>query len=135
MYEKAPEPRPGPAPSTAGPLPAMAGTGGPRRKTDAMRQKLIPGWADRTSVLVVLILALQAGFIWSYVGALHDPQPKHLPLGVVAPAAFFAPLEQQLAAKTDAVELVSVASEADARRQAGGADAPRRVRVRPGGAG
>jgi hypothetical protein len=86
-------------------------------ESDEARPSLIPGWADRTAVLVVLILALQAGFIWSYVAALHNPQPKHLPFGVVAPAALFKPLQTQIASKTDAVDVVLVSSRAAALRK------------------
>jgi hypothetical protein len=85
--------------------------------SDDARPSLIPGWADRTGVLVVLIVVLQAGFIWSYVAALHDPQPKHLPFGVVAPAALFKPLQTQIASQTDAVDVVLVGSRAAALRQ------------------
>ena len=48
---------------------------------------MTPGWANRTPVLVVLILGLQVAFVWSYVAALHEPTPHHVPLGIVAPAA------------------------------------------------
>ncbi|MFJ3585441.1 DUF3533 domain-containing protein [Streptomyces sp. NPDC090127] len=39
----------------------------------------------RAALLVVGVLALQLLFIASYVGALHDPKPKDVPFGVVAP--------------------------------------------------
>lgn len=35
---------------------------------------------------VVVALILQAIFIASYVGALHNPQPRDLPIGIVAPS-------------------------------------------------
>ncbi|MFJ4684088.1 DUF3533 domain-containing protein [Streptomyces sp. NPDC091377] len=41
----------------------------------------------RATLLVVGVVALQLLFIASYVGALHDPKPKDVPFGVVAPAA------------------------------------------------
>lgn len=41
----------------------------------------------RATLLVIGVLALQLLFIASYVGALHDPKPKDVPFGVVAPGA------------------------------------------------
>ncbi|MGV9942113.1 DUF3533 domain-containing protein [Streptomyces sp. NPDC003401] len=41
----------------------------------------------RATLLVVGVLALHLLFIASYVGALHDPRPRDVPLGVVAPRA------------------------------------------------
>ncbi|PYC68163.1 DUF3533 domain-containing protein [Streptomyces tateyamensis] len=40
----------------------------------------------RAALLVIGVLLLQLGFITSYVGALHDPTPHQLSIGVVAPA-------------------------------------------------
>lgn len=78
---------------------------------------MTPGWANRTPVLVLLILGLQVAFIWSYVAALHEPTPTHVPLGVVAPDAVFTALQQQVGAQTDAVDLVAVATADEARAQ------------------
>ncbi|GHB53344.1 membrane protein [Streptomyces viridiviolaceus] len=41
----------------------------------------------RATLLVLGVLALQLLFIASYVGALHDPEPRDVPFGVVAPPA------------------------------------------------
>ncbi|MDX3578290.1 MULTISPECIES: DUF3533 domain-containing protein [unclassified Streptomyces] len=41
----------------------------------------------RATLLVVGVVALHLLFIASYVGALHDPKPKDVPFGVVAPGA------------------------------------------------
>ncbi|CAL9398922.1 DUF3533 domain-containing protein [Streptomyces sp. enrichment culture] len=41
----------------------------------------------RATLLVIGVIALQLLFIASYVGALHDPKPKDVPFGVVAPPA------------------------------------------------
>ncbi|MCX4746778.1 DUF3533 domain-containing protein [Kitasatospora sp. NBC_01287] len=46
----------------------------------------------RAALLVIAVLALQLGFVVSYVGALHQPEPHRLSIGVVAPA----PAQQQL---------------------------------------
>ena len=39
----------------------------------------------RTAMLVIAVLALQLGFIVSYIGALHHPYPHKASIGVVAP--------------------------------------------------
>ncbi|MEU6916357.1 DUF3533 domain-containing protein [Streptomyces olindensis] len=39
----------------------------------------------RATLLVLGVIALQLLFIASYVGALHDPKPKDVPFGLVAP--------------------------------------------------
>ena len=41
----------------------------------------------RATLLVLGVIALQLLFISSYVGALHNPKPKDVPFGVVAPQA------------------------------------------------
>ncbi|MFD5339891.1 DUF3533 domain-containing protein [Streptomyces hawaiiensis] len=41
----------------------------------------------RATLLIVGVIALQLLFIASYVGALHDPKPKDVPFGLVAPQA------------------------------------------------
>lgn len=41
----------------------------------------------RATLLVLGVLALQLLFIASYVGAPHDPEPRDVPFGVVAPPA------------------------------------------------
>jgi hypothetical protein len=43
--------------------------------------------SPRATLLVIGVIALQLLFIASYVGALHNPKPKDVPFGVVAPAA------------------------------------------------
>ncbi|MEV3854609.1 DUF3533 domain-containing protein [Streptomyces sp. NPDC050095] len=51
----------------------------------------------RAALLVIGVLALQLLFIASYVGALHNPKPKDVPFGVVAPVPALAQqTEQQL---------------------------------------
>ncbi|MFC8509177.1 DUF3533 domain-containing protein, partial [Streptomyces sp. NPDC057411] len=50
----------------------------------------------RAALLVVGVFALQLLFIASYVGALHDPKPKDVPFGVVAPQPVTATLVGRL---------------------------------------
>lgn len=52
--------------------------------------------AARTVALVLGVLALQLGFILSYVGAFHAPVPQRVPLVVVAPAQSSAQLVGRL---------------------------------------
>ncbi|MFE0461690.1 DUF3533 domain-containing protein [Kitasatospora sp. NPDC058965] len=71
--------------------------------------------SGRSALLVVAVLLLQLGFITSYVGALHDPSPHQLSIGVVAPAAvqpkLIAALDQ---VPDDAVKPSAVADESAA---------------------
>ncbi|MEU5975280.1 DUF3533 domain-containing protein [Streptomyces sp. NPDC047315] len=41
----------------------------------------------RAALLIIGVLALQLGFITSYIGAFHDPKPKDVPIAVTAPTA------------------------------------------------
>ncbi|MFF4358215.1 DUF3533 domain-containing protein [Streptomyces sp. NPDC001604] len=72
----------------------------------------------RATLLVVGVIALQLLFIASYVGALHDPKPKDVPFGVVAPKA----AAEQVVARLDSLhgspfDPRAVADEATAREQ------------------
>jgi hypothetical protein len=78
---------------------------------------MTPGWANRSPLLLGLVFLMQLAFVWSYVAALHQPEPRHVPFGVVAPDAVLDVLRQQVAARTDAVALVPVATADEARRQ------------------
>ncbi|WP_067469090.1 DUF3533 domain-containing protein [Actinomadura macra] len=71
----------------------------------------------RSLGLVAGVLALQLGFILSYIGALHSPTPHRIPVAVVAPA----PAAGQVVATLDGLEgdpvrARTAASEQDARR-------------------
>lgn len=50
----------------------------------------------RAALLVIGVFALQLLFITSYVGALHNPKPRDVPFGVVAPPQVSAQLVGQL---------------------------------------
>lgn len=52
---------------------------------DTFRAELADAVAPRTILLVVGVLLVQLGFVASYVGAFHDPQPHEVSIGVVAP--------------------------------------------------
>lgn len=71
----------------------------------------------RATLLVVGVIALQLLFIASYVGALHDPKPRDVPFGVVAPGA-----ARETAARLEALpggplDPRALPDEATARRQ------------------
>ncbi|MEU2782086.1 DUF3533 domain-containing protein [Streptomyces sp. NPDC007110] len=55
----------------------------------------------RATLLVAGVLALSLLFITSYVGALHDPKPKDVPVGVLAPPAVAAQVVDRLAGLPD----------------------------------
>ena len=59
---------------------------------------------------LLVVLLVQAVFVSSYVGALHDPKPRDLQVGVVGPSPLAAAVAKQVG-----FELVPYASEAAAR--------------------
>ncbi|MFE7415287.1 ABC-2 transporter permease [Streptomyces laurentii] len=72
----------------------------------------------RAALLVAGVFALQLLFIASYVGALHHPQPKDVPFGVVAPPRVSAPLVTRLVQLPGGpLDPRAVADEAEARNQ------------------
>ncbi|MER7957046.1 DUF3533 domain-containing protein [Streptomyces sp. NPDC096030] len=72
----------------------------------------------RTALLVIGVFALQLLFIASYVGALHDPKPKDVPFGVVAPPQVAAQLVGQLEKLPgEPLDPRTVTDEAEARDQ------------------
>ncbi|MFI7387938.1 DUF3533 domain-containing protein [Streptomyces sp. NPDC049813] len=85
------------------------------RFADEFRSAVTP----RAALLVIGVLALQLLFIASYVGALHDPKPKDVPFGVVAPAPAAAQQVEQRLARLPGSPLDPrvVADEPTARRQ------------------
>jgi len=63
------------------------------------------------------VLVVQALFVTSYVGALHNPQPRDIPLGVVGSPALAAGVGEQLSLKTTTYSDESAARKAiDERR-------------------
>ncbi len=122
--DRAPPGQPfGPVP-TAGPdgrrqrggMSHSAGPATPRGLAAELRDAVTP----RTTLLVIGALALQLLFIASYVGALHDPKPHHVPFGVAVPGA--AGQSEELAARLDGLDgdpldARTVADEAEARHQ------------------
>ncbi|WP_183091510.1 DUF3533 domain-containing protein [Streptomyces radicis] len=76
------------------------------------------GPVGRAAALVVGVLLLHLGFVLSYVGALHAPEPDRIPLAVVAPDAVRAEVVRRLDALPGApLDVVHrAADEAEARR-------------------
>ncbi|MEV8316791.1 DUF3533 domain-containing protein [Streptomyces sp. NPDC059900] len=82
--------------------------------TDELKSAVTP----RAALLVIGVLALQLLFIASYVGALHDPKPKDVPFGVVAPGPAAKETSDKLAKLPgDPLDPRVVKSEAAARHQ------------------
>jgi len=75
---------------------------------------------SRSALLVLGVLAIQLGFIYSYVGAFHKPTPHEVPVAVVAPST----VARRVATELDRlpgrpVHPEVVANEAAARRMIG----------------
>ncbi|MFF8609424.1 DUF3533 domain-containing protein [Streptomyces sp. NPDC015346] len=88
----------------------------------------------RAALLVVGVLALQLLFIASYVGALHNPKPKDVPFGVVAPQQVSAQLLGRLERLPgDPLAPRTVADEAEARKLIMNRDLDGALVVNPGG--
>ncbi len=71
------------------------------------------GWLGRTTALLFGVLLLGAGFIASYVGALHQPTARALPVGVVSGDAPAQTLLTAVEAKEPDVLSVRVYASAD----------------------
>ncbi|WP_329122339.1 DUF3533 domain-containing protein [Streptomyces sp. NBC_01353] len=72
----------------------------------------------RAALLVIGVFALQLLFITSYVGALHNPKPRDVPFGVVAPPQVSAQLVGQLEGLPgEPLDPRTVTDEAEARKQ------------------
>ncbi|MFH9735185.1 DUF3533 domain-containing protein [Streptomyces sp. NPDC017260] len=65
----------------------MSHTPGTGTRSGSFRDEVKDAVTPRATLLVLGVIALQLLFIASYVGALHDPKPKDVPFGVVAPPA------------------------------------------------
>ncbi|MER6852223.1 DUF3533 domain-containing protein [Streptomyces flaveolus] len=63
----------------------MSHTPGTRTRSGSFLGEVKDAVTPRATLLVLGVVALQLLFIASYVGALHDPKPKDVPFGVVAP--------------------------------------------------
>lgn len=72
----------------------------------------------RSLLLVVGVLALQLGFILSYIGAFHSPSPHRVPVAVVAPAPVAGKITSLLnTLDGDPIEARTAASEDAARAE------------------
>ncbi|MEU3255358.1 DUF3533 domain-containing protein [Streptomyces sp. NPDC006997] len=88
----------------------------------------------RATLLVLGVIALQVLFIASYVGALHDPEPKDVPFGVVAPGAAADQTAARLAELPGGpLDPRTVADEATARQRILDRDLDGALVVDPGG--
>ncbi|MGW6569026.1 DUF3533 domain-containing protein [Streptomyces sp. NPDC054975] len=88
----------------------------------------------RAALLVVGVLALQLLFIASYVGALHNPKPKDVPFGVVAPPQVSAQLVGQVERLPgEPLDPRTLTDEAEARKQILNRDIDGALLVNPAG--
>ncbi|HEU4675808.1 MAG TPA: hypothetical protein VFS29_07470 [Motilibacteraceae bacterium] len=85
-----------------------AGTGGADVRDRPGRRRsfgtdLRDAVTGRAVALVLGVLALQLGFVASYLGALHAPSPHRIDLAVVAPGGAATPMAQQVAQQLGAL--------------------------------
>lgn len=102
-----------------------------------------PGFLDevrdavtlRAALLIIGVLALQLGFITSYIGAFHHPKPTDIPLAVAAPtqAAAERAVRDLAALPGDPLDPRVVADEATARRQIGNREVDGALLLSPAG--
>lgn len=107
----------------------------PKHAAPSFGQELRDSVDARTVVLMIGVLLLQIAFVWSYVGAFHDPTPSKVPVAVVAPTQ---QIGEQAVAKLNAIDgsPVSahvVATEAAARQQIEDADTSAALLINPQG--
>ncbi|MET9776696.1 DUF3533 domain-containing protein [Streptomyces sp. NPDC006367] len=96
----------------------MAHTSGTDMRRPSFLDEVKDAVTPRATVLVLGVIALQLLFIASYVGALHDPKPKDVPFGVVAPKAAAGQTVDRLEGLPGSpLDPRAVADEASARQQ------------------
>ena len=92
------------------------------------------GWDARAVALIVGVLAVGLGFIFSYVGAFHDPQPHRVKVALVAPQQAASALAARLNALPGApLRAVPVQHESAARQQVQHGDVTAALIVDPSG--
>jgi hypothetical protein len=85
-------------------------------------------------VLILSVLAIGVGFIFSYVGAFHDPRPHQVPVAVVAPPQEASALSARLNGLAGApLRAVPVQQESTARQQVRNDDVTAALIVDPRG--
>lgn len=84
-------------PAVAGPTSESAH---PRHRQRGVLERLLDAVPLRTILLGLGVLALQMGFIVSYVGAFHQPSPRDIAVAVVAPNQ----ARSQVVQKLDAID-------------------------------
>ncbi|WP_291522982.1 ABC transporter permease [Branchiibius sp. NY16-3462-2] len=107
----------------------------PKHAAPTFGQELRNSIDARTVVLMIGVLLLQVAFIWSYVGAFHEPKPKNVPVAVVAPTQ---QIGDQTVAKLNGIDgspvkAHVVASEAAARQEIKDVDVSAAFVINPSG--
>jgi hypothetical protein len=90
-------------------------------EAQVVRQRFLAEFRDaiepRTAALVLGVMLLQFGFIFSYIAAFHAPKPHQIPLAVVAPA----PLSRTLVGQLNAIPTRPLLASAETSEGAAGA--------------
>ena len=121
---------PGPEASRPGAVRAAAGQGAPQ----GFLAEVWDAVSVRTLLLVVGVLFLQLGFVFSYVGAFHHPTPHRISVAVVAPAQNGAQLAGRLnAISGKPLHATAFADEAIARRKLANGDTSAVLVLNPSG--
>ena len=107
----------------------------PKHAARTFSQELRSSVDARTVVLMIGVLLLQVAFIWSYVGAFHEPKPKDVPVGIVAPTQ---QIGEQAVAKLNAIDgspvkAHVVSSESAARQEIKDVDSSAALVINPSG--
>jgi hypothetical protein len=105
-----------------------------RPAQETFAEELRDAIAPRTVLLVVGVGLLCLGFVVSYLGAFHTPQPTRIPVAVVAPQQISGQLVTGLnSIHGDPVQATAVSDEATARRQLARAETSAVLLVDPTG--
>src|SRR5262245_52224308 len=88
----------------------------------------------RTALMIIAVLALQLGFILSFVGAFHAPAPHRIPVAVAAPA----PAAARAAAELNAIpgqplQAGTISGDAAARRDVASGSLSAALIINPAG--
>lgn len=100
------------------PVPTSAEASSEKGRADApgFMDELRDALSPRAILLVVAVLAVQLGFVLSYIGAFHAPSPHRIPVAVVASDNVAAQIVKQLdGLDGNPVKAAAVADEATAR--------------------
>lgn len=100
----------------------------------SFRDEVRDAVSTRTTVLILGVLLIQLGFVLSYVGAFHSPEPHRIPVAVVAPAEQAGALVGKLNGIAGSpLRAVAVGDEATARQRVLAGDSSAALVIDPSG--